>query len=235
MIQVFAGFDSREAIGYHTFCQSVLENASAPVSIAPLHSPLLARVYQAGQRDGSNAFTYSRFLIPYLMGYSGWAIFVDGSDMLCTGDIAELWAMRDALCAVQVVQHDYKTRHPVKYIGTPMEAANEDYPRKNWSSVMLINCGHFNWRSLAPESIATSSGAHLHRFEFISPRFLGELPAEWNWLTDEYGPNEEAKLLHWTAGMPGFEHYKNAMYANDWRRAKDRAMHAQNNSVVLSG
>jgi hypothetical protein len=36
--------------------------------------------------------------------------------------------------AVAVVKHDYKTKHRRKYIGTPLEADNADYPRKNWSS-----------------------------------------------------------------------------------------------------
>jgi len=36
VISVFVGFDPREAVAYHTFCQSVLENASQPVSFVPL-------------------------------------------------------------------------------------------------------------------------------------------------------------------------------------------------------
>ena len=37
----------------------------------------------------STEFTYTRFLVPYLCGYQGKAIFID-CDMLCLGDIAEL-------------------------------------------------------------------------------------------------------------------------------------------------
>lgn len=222
MIRVFAGFDEREAIGYHTFCASVIEHACEPVSITPLSLKSVSKFYQAGQRDGTNAFIYSRFLIPYLCGYNGFAIFVDGADMILKADIKELWDMRDAFKAVQVVKHDYKTKHPRKYVGTDMEAPNGDYPCKNWSSVMIINCAHYNWRQITPNIVESASGRHLHRFEFMEPRFIGELPIEWNWIADEYGENKDAKLLHWTAGIPAFEHYKDSPHASDWFEANKK-------------
>lgn len=223
IIQVFAGYDPREEVGYHAFCSSVIDKASQPVSITPLTLKSLGGVYQGGQKDGTNAFIYSRFLIPYLMDYSGWALFVDGSDMICRGDIAELWAMRDPFKCVQVVKHDYKTKHPRKYVGTQMEAGNEDYPRKNWSSVMLMNCGHYDWRRLTPDVVEKSPGYYLHRLQFTEDRFIGELPKAWNWLADEYGYDEDAKLLHWTAGIPAFRHYRNAPHSGEWFRANQRA------------
>jgi hypothetical protein len=36
MIRIFAGYDPREAIGYHVFCQSLIERTSEPVAITPL-------------------------------------------------------------------------------------------------------------------------------------------------------------------------------------------------------
>jgi hypothetical protein len=56
MIRLFAGYDPREAVGYHVFCQSLIERTSEPVAITPLYGT---------QRDGTNAFTYQRFLVPY--------------------------------------------------------------------------------------------------------------------------------------------------------------------------
>jgi hypothetical protein len=226
MVNLYVGFDPREEIGSHTFASSVIHNASEPVAITALHLPALQRVYGAGQRDGTNNFIYTRFLIPYLQGYKGWALFVDGADMVCRGDIAELWAMRDPWKAVQVVQHDYKTKHPRKYVGTQMEAENHDYPRKNWSSVMLMNCAHYDWRRLTPSNVEKMAGSDLHRFSFIEPRFIGDLPKEWNWLADEDGENPEAKLLHWTAGIPAWPNYQNAPMADEWRAAHERVNHA---------
>ena len=226
MITCYTGFDPREEVGYHTFCSSVIHGTSEPVSFVPLDQAMLRKVWQGGHRDGTNAFIYLRFLIPYLQGYQGFAMFVDGADMICKGDLAELWAMRDPFKAVQVAQHVYKTRHPRKYVGTGMEADNRDYPRKNWSSVMLINCAHYAWRDITPETVETMSGADLHRFSFIPDRFIGRIPYVWNWLADEYGESLDAKLLHWTAGIPGFPNYKDAPHAAEWFKANAKIGHA---------
>lgn len=214
VIRLFTGFDPREAVGWHAFCQSVIERSSEAVSITALHGE---------QRDGSNAFTYSRFLVPHLCHFNGMAIFADGADMLLRGDLAELWEMRDPWRAVQVVQHAYQTKHARKYVGTELEAANEDYPRKNWSSLVIWNCAHFANRRLTPEYVSEQSGEFLHRFEWIKDEWIGDLPMSWNWLADEYGESEEAKLLHWTAGIPGFYHYRDAPHAPEWQDAVRRA------------
>lgn len=221
-IPLFAGYDPRESVGYHVFTQSVLENSTAPVAVTPLHLGNLRKVYQGGQRDGTNAFIYSRFLIPYLMGYNGFAIFADGCDMLCRGDIAELWALRDPFKAVQVVKHDYKTKHPRKYIGTSIEAKNADYPKKNQSSLMLINCSHYAWRNITPETVETAPGRYMHRLEFVDDRFVGELPKVWNHLVSEYPPNPDAKIVHFTLGIPAFEHYKDCEFSDEWRMYEKR-------------
>lgn len=218
MIPIYIGFDPREEAGSHVFASSLVHNASQPVSIIPLHLDLFAAFYGAGQRDGTNNFIYTRFLIPFLQDFKGFAVFVDGADMLMKGDISELWSMRDHYKAVQVVKHDYKTKHPRKYVGTQMEARNDDYPRKNWSSVMLINCGHYHWRDMTPEKVAAMTGPELHRFSWLKDNLIGELPVEWNWIADEFGENPEAKLIHWTAGTPAFAHYANAPHAEDFRK-----------------
>jgi hypothetical protein len=182
--------------------------------------------YAAGQRDGTNAFIYTRFLIPFLQGFTGWAIFADGADMICQADISELYALRDHYKAVQVVKHDYKTKHPRKYVGTGMEARNDDYPCKNWSSLMLINCSHFAWRQMTPEKIAAMTGPELHRFSWMADEFVGSLPLEWNWIADEHGPNPDAKLIHWTAGIPAWPAYKDTPMADEWREAASKVTHA---------
>jgi hypothetical protein len=91
---------------------------------------------------------------------------------------------------------------------------------------MLINCGHFAWRQMTPEALETMTGPELHRFSFIPPDRVGSLPMEFNWLVDEYGPNPDAKILHWTAGIPAWEHYKDAPMSDDWRAAHSKVNHA---------
>lgn len=225
-IRLYAGYDPREEVGYHAFCSSVIEHASVPVSITALSPQSVSRLYKEGQRDGSNAFIYLRFLIPYLQDFEGMAVFADGADMVMNGDIADLVDLYDPFKAVQVVKHEYKTKHPRKYVGTAMESGNQDYQCKNWTSLMLINCSHYAWRHMTPDVVEKAPGYHLHRLEFINERFVGGLPVEWNWLADEYGPNDDAKLLHWTAGIPGFKHYKDAPMADKWFKANARANHA---------
>lgn len=225
MINIFAGFDQREEAGYHAFTSSVLEHASAPFTVTPLHLPLFRSFYAPGVRDGSNAFVYTRFLIPFLEGYTGSAIFCDGSDMLMRADIAELWALRDPYKPVQVVKHDYRTRWPRKYLGTKMEAPNEDYPRKQWSSVMILNCMHMSWRKLTPESVQKMTGQELHRFSWLQEDEIGELPKEWNWLVQEDGPNPDAKLLHFSSGVPLMPAHANSPHAADYMRQCARMNH----------
>ena len=131
-IPIFIGYDPREAIAYHVCANSIIRHSSVPVSLIPLALNNF-KDYTETHTDGSNQFIYSRFLVPYLMDYTGQAIFMDG-DMIVRGDIAELWALRELDKDVQVVKHDYKTKMKEKYLGSK----NEDYPRKNWSSVMIF-------------------------------------------------------------------------------------------------
>jgi len=215
-IQLVVGFDQREAVAYHTFCQSVIDRCSRPVSITPLALQNIGS-YTETHTDGSNSFIYSRFLTPWLMGFTGWAVFADG-DMICREDLAALWALRDPAKAVMVVQHDYKTKAHGKYLGNK----NEDYPRKNWSSVILWNCGHAKHKILLPEFVMKQTGAYLHRFSWLDDQDIGELPKEWNWLTTEYEDNYQAKLLHYTLGTPCFKDYANANMADLWHESHAR-------------
>jgi hypothetical protein len=211
LIRLFVGHDAREAVGAHAFIESVLDHCSMPVSITHIGS-------KETERDGTNAFTYSRFMIPSLCHFQGFALWMDGADMLCRGDLAELWEMRESWFAAKVVKHEYIPASDRKYIGTDMESPNLYYPRKNWSSVVLFDCGHYLNRCLTPEYIAGKDGSYLHRFGWIPDERIGGLPMEWNWL-DEYGENEGAKLVHWTNGIPGFYHYRHAPHAEEWKAA----------------
>jgi len=207
---IVVGFDQREAVAYHVFCQSVLEKASVPVQFVPLAINSL-RFYTETHTDGSNRFIYSRFLTPYLCGFEGPAIFADG-DMVCMTDIAELIALYDPSKAVQVVKHDYKTKASVKYLGNK----NQDYPRKNWSSVILWNCGHPANTVLTPEFVQSQPGSYLHRFSWLQDDQIGELPKTWNWLATEYEDNPDAKLIHYTLGTPCFKDFKDSNMSIHW-------------------
>lgn len=227
-INLVVGFDQREAIAYHVFCQSVIEHTTLPVQITPLALNLI-NIYSESHTDGSNSFIYSRFLTPYLMNFKGWAIFADG-DMVCKEDLGNLWKLRDANKAVQVVKHDYKTKSHTKYLGNK----NENYPRKNWSSLILWNCSHPKHKILTPDFIQQREGSYLHRFSWLEDSEIGEISIDWNWLAIEYQENPNAKLIHYTLGTPCFKEYQSSSMSKDWHVSFTKALQGMNDSNELS-
>ena len=101
IIPIFIGYDPREAIVFHVCANSIIRHSSTPVQIIPLSLNLL-KDYKETHTDGSNAFIYSRFLVPYLRDFKGHAIYIDG-DMVVKSDITELWNLRSKQYDVQVV------------------------------------------------------------------------------------------------------------------------------------
>jgi len=210
VVKIVIGFDQVEAIAYHTFCQGIIDKSSMPVQFIPLAENTLS-CYRERHNDGSNRFIYSRFLTPYINNFSGWAIFADG-DMVCQADIKELWNLKDQSKAVMLVKHSYISKVTKKYLGNK----NENYPRKNWSSLILWNCGHPINKVLTPEFISLKDGPYLHRFSWIPDELVGEIPMEWNWLASEYEDNDLAKIIHYTLGTPCFQEYKNSPMSKHW-------------------
>jgi len=215
-VKIYIGFDQRESVAYHTFVQSLIDHASIPLDITPLAMRTL-KGYEEKHEDKSNDFVYSRFLTPFLNDFKGWAIFADG-DMICQKDIKELLDLKDSSKALQVVKHDYKTKANQKYLGN----INQDYPRKNWSSVILWNCEHPKHKILTPDFIANQTGKYLHRFSWLEDQEIGELPQEWNWLATEYPNNEQANIIHYTLGTPCFKDYRKTEMADIWLKKHDR-------------
>ena len=88
MIPIFIGHDSREILAWHVLAHSIIRRSSEPGSITPIgnavtHKPVWWR--EKGQHD-TTEFSNARFAVPALMGYQGWAMFMD-CDMLCLADI----------------------------------------------------------------------------------------------------------------------------------------------------
>jgi lipopolysaccharide biosynthesis glycosyltransferase len=210
MIPIFIGYDPRESLNFSVLTNSLIKYSSQPLNIIPISLNNLP-FYVERHLDGSTQFSYSRFLVPYLMDYNGWAIFMD-SDIIAKADISELWSLCDSKYAIMCVKHDYQTSSSVKFLGNQ----NRNYNRKNWSSVMLMNCGSEHNRSLTPNKVETQTGHYLHQFKWLDDSLIGSLPKEWNWIADEYGVNDNAKLIHYTLGSPCFTEYRNTPMANNW-------------------
>jgi len=224
VITVFVGYDPDEAVAFHVCANSIIRHATQPINIVPLALNLL-NDYTEIHTDGSNAFTYLRFLVPHLMRYQGHAIYIDG-DMVVLDDISKLDQLFSDTFAVQVVKHDYQTTQSIKYFG----AKNENYPKKNWSSVILWNCAHEANQPLTPEYVQQNTGAHLHRFTWLSDSAIGELPLEWNWLPDELGQNNQARLLHYTLGIPCLNKSKTGLHTVEWYQERALTEYYRNNN-----
>lgn len=212
MIRVFVGFDRRETVAYHTLCHSILDKASEPVSFTPVKYSHIKGIYhRPWHPKQSTSFSITRFLVPWLSGYQGYSIFMD-CDMLCRGDIAELWALRDSSKAVQVVKHDYTPATSVKFLGHEQTA----YTKKNWSSVMILN--NAKCRNLTPEYVNNAGGLDLHQFKWCEESDVGALPMAWNHLVGELPHDPGAKLVHYTLGGPYFG-YESEFY-REWHEAR---------------
>ena len=121
--------------------------------------------------------------------------------------------MIDPKYAVQVVKHDYKTKHKIKYLGSK----NEDYPKKNWSSVVIFNNAHPSNKVLTPKFVQEQPGSFLHRFSWLDENLVGSLSISWNWLVTEYEDNETCDLAHFTLGTPCFSGYESQFLSHEWR------------------
>lgn len=218
-LRVFIGFDSREGVAVNVLTDSIQAHATRPVQIAQIRLSQLEGVYKRPRHPlQSTDFSFSRFLVPWLCNYEGWALFID-ADMLCRGDLSELWELRDERYAIQVVKHQHACEQGVKFQGEPQTP----YARKNWSSVMLFNCGRC--RALTPELVNTTSGLHLHQLRWLEDADIGPLPEQWNVLVGVQPVPDDARILHYTLGGPWFEDCKSIDRAADWHQAQRALNH----------
>jgi hypothetical protein len=228
-VRVFIGFDAREAIAFSVLSFSIHRRASVPVSIAPLMLSQLRGVFGRSRHPlQSTDFAFSRFLVPYLSGFSGWSVFMD-CDMLVLDDVARLWALRDDRFAVQVVKHDHRPREAIKFLGQ----AQTRYPKKNWSSVMLFN--NTRCRALTPDFVNTATGLELHQFKWLPDESLiGELPPRWNHLVGYDPPTRDASLVHFTLGGPYFDAFRECEFAAEWRAELEAMLHAEQRAADVA-
>lgn len=219
MNRVYVGWDSREDIAYQV-CEHSILNRSKDIEVFPLKQQEL-RDKGVYTRDvdklASTEFTFTRFLIPFLNNYDGWAIFCD-CDMVFLVDADEIFKQADDKYAVMCAQHDYTPEE-----GTKMDGQLQlQYPRKNWSSMVLFNCGHPSNKRLTKELIndPETTGKYLHRFSWLQDDEVGELSHEYNWLVGWYKEPKDGspKVLHYTEGGPWFDNMRDCEYSDIWKK-----------------
>jgi lipopolysaccharide biosynthesis glycosyltransferase len=203
-IRVFIGFDPREAAAFSVLAYSIHARASQPVAIAPLMLSQLKRELRRARHPlQSTDFSFSRFLVPSLAGFRGWALFMD-CDMLVRHRLDTLFEMCEAGPdkAVFCVQH-----HHVPKTDTKMDDQMQlVYARKNWTSVMAINLDHKANQDLTVGLINSVPGRDLHRFCWLEKhgdmQVIGALPQRWNWLVGYTEPDPDPAIVHYTEGGP---------------------------------
>ena len=210
MLRIFIGWDSRFPEPADVLRYSLLKYSSIPLDIHYLKLDEL-KLERAHDPLASTEFTYTRFLVPHLCNFQGKALFLD-NDMLCLGDVKQLDDLDMTPYALRVVQHDYQPTNGVKMYG----CVQTSYPRKNWSSMMLMDCAKLKlWTKQVIES---QTGAYLHRFQDVPDAAIGELPKTWNTLD---WMDEQTQLIHYTNGGPWFDDYKDHPHAGVWYKHRD--------------
>ena len=109
-LRIYVGYDPREHDAYEVCKYSILHNTEANVEIIPIKQKKLRKQDIYWREDdplSSTEFTFTRFLIPYLAEYNGWALFID-CDFVFTDDIQKLFDHANDKYAVMCAQHDYR-------------------------------------------------------------------------------------------------------------------------------
>jgi len=229
---IHIGFDPREANAYAVARRSTRRQLTLPISTTGLVlADLKARglyTRPTSRRDGrlwddisdapmATEFACSRFLIPYLNNYDGLAIFMD-SDMLVRTNLVRLFQQCDLTKAVMVVKHDHQPTADTKMDGQ----LQTRYARKNWSSMMVFNCGHPSNKALTVDLVNSVPGRDLHAFCWLKDHEIGALDPSWNYLVGHSSPEITPNIVHFTDGIPSMPGYEDCEYADEWRAELSR-------------
>jgi lipopolysaccharide biosynthesis glycosyltransferase len=222
MPRVYIGWDLRETLEYAVAVYSMRKESSIELDVRRISMVDLQRTGdytrptlemsegqwwdELSEAPMSTGHAIARFFIPHLCEYEGWALFTDG-DILVRADVKDLFALADDDKAIMVVQHPPMPEQEIKKAGQ----VQTQYPRKNWSSVILFNCGHPANRFLSLDLLNRWPGRDLHAFKWLKDDQIGKLPAGWNYLVNVTRPvPDPVCLAHYTLGAP------NMPFAEEW-------------------
>ncbi|MBX3482529.1 hypothetical protein [Phenylobacterium sp.] len=228
---IYIGYDPREAAAYSVAVSSLSRHLS---EFIPSHALVLDDVQARGlyrrpteRRDGrlwdvisdapmSTEHACARFLVKHL-AKGGWVLFMDG-DVLVRGDLAPLFDQFDPAMALYCVKH----RYDPPAVGKMDGQVQTRYARKNWSSVMAINCDHPANRALSLDLINTAPGRDLHRLCWLPDELIGELSPAYNHLVGHNDGALDPLVVHFTEGLPDMPGYEDCAFAEEWRAERRR-------------
>ncbi len=203
MLRVFIGRDPRKPLDANVLANSIVEHASVPVSITFLSLKTLPI-----KRRGLTEFTFSRFLVPYLCNYEGYALFLD-ADMVVTGDLAELFK---------------------SVTGDKQVYVNQDQKPFEWASAMLFDCALC--QKLTPAFIDNPKNP-LFDFAWCEQGGVGKFPSEWNWCVGYNEPRTDAKLYHFTKGTPNWRETRGSVEDKFWNEAYKAMIHSVSHAELM--
>ena len=189
-MRVFVGTDESQLLAARVLEYSIQKHASLPVQVTHMLN-LPVPMPRDSKNQPRTGFSFSRFLIPELCGYSGRALYLD-ADMQVFGDIAELWRIsfedQKILCTFQDQTPPQWQDHPAFHPGRQ-------------TSVMMLDCEGLDWdihRLVKKLDDGELSYEELvFELKVVNEQDIGDrLPPEWNHL-EHYEP-AETKLLHYT-------------------------------------
>lgn len=173
----------------------------------------------------NNPFSRTRYLVP-LIDYNEdrkWVAFVD-DDFLFFKNPLSLYDTLDDSKTVYVAKHpEYVSVTTMKMAGKEKREGwrNINYPRKNWSSLMIFNKEKF---PLTIKEIFYSPMSYLHQLEWAgSEENIGSIPLEWNWLVGETHCPDRRNInaAHFTLGGPWYEKWPESIYDKPWLEMKE--------------
>lgn len=233
--RIYIGWDAAESRAYNVAAHSLHAHAHTRHDVhrlalerlqalgiyqRPTHRIENGQLYDAiSEAPMSTGHAIGRFFAPYLCNYNGWALFTDG-DVLFRDNVAELFALTDEQYAVMCVHHAPMPEQGEKKAGH----VQTQYARKNWSSVLLFNCGHPSNLALSLEVLNSWPGRDLHAFQWLKDEEIGELPQRWNYLVGVTTPAPlHVSLAHFTLGTPDVPGHEEDPFADEWRAVAKRA------------
>lgn len=178
MLSVFVGHDLRWPRVTDVAVHSLRHFATEPVGVYLLDPDKMP----ASHSSARTQFSFFRFLVPYLMGFKGRALYVD-QDVLFLDDVAKLFAEAPEHddWSVACVKHTYKSS-----VRCP-----------NWASVMLLNCANLKQWTL--DAYFSRPREWFHEFQSVPSNMIVPLNPRWNRL--DYLTSDDG-ILHYTSGTP---------------------------------
>lgn len=184
-VKVYVGTQREQMLACRVLEYSIQSRTKAQVEVLPLFEAIEVndiRIPVPGdpKKRARTPFSFQRFAIPELKGYSGRAIYLD-SDMIVFNDIVEIWTW------------------PIEGIDMLSVKERIDSSRRPQFSVMVLNCTRLKWNvTEIVNGLGNGKWTYSQLVYEMAPASVvsAELPPGWNEL-ENFVAGETA-LLHYT-------------------------------------